>query len=88
MAPRGLDALYSGLLECPITDKVVKTITGGAGYNDTFGTEIFQCPTNSSKPLSDEHISGYKSISWPFPAHAFATPSSVSLKNGGFSIED
>ena len=78
LSPRGEDALYSGLLECPLTDKVVKTITGGAGYNDTTAAEIYQCPVNGSKPLSDQHIEGYKKISWPWAVHAFeaggATP--------------
>ena len=32
LGPSGTDALYSGLLECPITDKVLKGIEGGDGY--------------------------------------------------------
>ena len=59
LAPRGPDALYSGLLECPLTDKVQKTIQGGNGYNDTYSAKIFQCPTT---PLpTDQHLSGYRS---------------------------
>jgi hypothetical protein len=66
LAPQGLDALYSGLLECPLTDKVVKTIPGGTGYNDTFEAKIFQCPTgNNSKPESNQHLGdGYNRIKW------------------------
>ena len=116
LSPRGLDALYSGLLECPITDKVVKTIpgvlpagtqtgpafqpgcfclswcadlgcpgsAGGSGFNSTFATEIFQCPSssNNSQPLTDQHISGYKMVtiaSWP--AHAFAPTAAAAAKD-------
>ena len=77
LSPRGLDALYSGLLECPLTDKVVKTIPGGAGYNDTISAQIFQCPSKDSHPLSDQHIEGYKKIAWPWPAHAFEAATSA-----------
>jgi hypothetical protein len=73
LSPRGADAEYSGLLECPLTDKVIKTIQGGTGYNDTFGAEIFQCPSNGSHPLSDQHLQGYKSGAAPsWPARAYA----------------
>ena len=77
LSPRGLDALYSGLLECPLTDKVVKTIAGGSGYNDTVSANLFQCPSNNSHPLTDQHISGYQKVTWPWPVHAFqaVTPS-------------
>jgi hypothetical protein len=71
LAPQGPGALYSGLLECPLTDKVVKTIPGGVGYNDSYAAAIFQCPSNTSKPLTDQHIDGYKTIGWPWSVHAF-----------------
>lgn len=41
-------ALYSGLLECPLTDRVVKTIEGGAGFNTTYNAAIFQCSKNQT----------------------------------------
>jgi len=31
-----------------MTDKILKTITGGAGYNDSYGTQIFHCPASSA----------------------------------------
>lgn len=71
LAPRGPDALYSGLLECPLTDKVVKTIPGGEGFNDSFLPKVFTCPSNSSKPTSNQHIQGYTIDSWPWPVYAF-----------------
>ena len=75
LAPQGADALYSGLLECPLTDKVTKTIPGGAGYNDTFAAEIFEC---SASAVTDQHLAGYKLETWPWPVHAFAASSFVS----------
>ena len=47
LAPsKGPDALYSGILECPITDRIEKTIKGGEGYNSTFSPTLFQCNSN------------------------------------------
>lgn len=77
LAPQGPGAQYSGLLECPLTDKVVKTMPGGAGYNDSYATKIFNCPANNSKPLSNQHVDNYKTIAWPWAVHAYgagATP--------------
>ena len=40
LAPRnGTDAIYSGLLECPLTSRVRKVLTG-SGWNDSFATNI------------------------------------------------
>ncbi len=40
LAPRnGTDAIYSGLLECPLTSRIRKHLTGG-GWNDSFATNI------------------------------------------------
>ena len=39
----GPDAIYSGLLECPITTRIKKQVSGG-GWNDTFTANI-RCPT-------------------------------------------
>jgi hypothetical protein len=40
LAPRnGTDAIYSGLLECPLTSRIRKRLTGG-GWNDSFATNI------------------------------------------------
>ena len=67
LAPRGPDALYSGLLECPLTDRVKKTIQGGDGYNDTYSTEIFHC-----NGLTDQHLgAGYSRLPWK-QLHALA----------------
>jgi hypothetical protein len=74
LAPQGLDALYSGLLECPLTDKVVKTIVGGAGFNDSHAAQIFQCSANGGAP---QHIEGYKKVplgSWS--PHAYGPAAS------------
>ena len=38
----GVDAIYSGLLECPLTTRIRKQITGG-GFNDTFITQLDTC---------------------------------------------
>ena len=43
LAPTGPEARYSGLLECPLTDRVEKIIKGGPGYNSTFDRTIFPC---------------------------------------------
>jgi len=36
----GPDAIYSGLLECPITTRIAKIIDGNGGFNDTYHAEI------------------------------------------------
>lgn len=38
----GVDAIYSGLLECPLTTRLRKQITGG-GWNDTFAVQLSGC---------------------------------------------
>lgn len=43
LAPNGSDALYSGLLECPLTDRVAKDIVGGESFNATYSPTIFNC---------------------------------------------
>jgi len=48
LAPRGKDALYSGLLECPLTDRVEKIIQGGQGFNSTYSPNLFQCASNGT----------------------------------------
>ena len=40
----GVDSIYSGLLECPLTTRLRKQITGG-GWNDTFVTSLAACGT-------------------------------------------
>lgn len=40
----GVDAIYSGLLECPLTTRLRKEITGG-GFNDTFRASLDTCAT-------------------------------------------
>ena len=46
----GPDAIYSGLLECPVTTRIRKTFEpGSAGFNDSFAAQAFSCP--SSGPL-------------------------------------
>lgn len=41
----GPDAVYSGLLECPLTTRIRKHFDGGAsGWNDTVSAAVFACP--------------------------------------------
>ena len=40
LAPTDKNALYSGLLECPLTDRVQKIIPGGTGFNSTYALLI------------------------------------------------
>eukprot|EP00039_Didymoeca_costata_P007144 m.96763 g.96763 ORF g.96763 m.96763 type:complete len:478 (-) comp13558_c0_seq3:1265-2698(-) len=48
----GPDAIYSGLLECPLTTRIKKLFDGSPDFNDTYSLETFKCsktdPTNSS----------------------------------------
>ena len=40
----GPDAIYSGLLECPLTTRITKTFDGGnGGFNDTVAATTFAC---------------------------------------------
>ena len=49
LAPvNGTDAIYSGLLECPITSRVRKRLTGG-GWSDSFATNIANCSSQQAK---------------------------------------
>lgn len=42
----GPDAVYSGLLECPLTSRVEKLYAGGSsGWNDTQDARVFGCDT-------------------------------------------
>ena len=43
---------YSGILECPLTSRVQKTVQGGNGFNDTVQPALFAC---SSKVTACEH---------------------------------
>eukprot|EP00462_Mataza_sp_D1_P024841 CAMPEP_0175128078 /NCGR_PEP_ID=MMETSP0087-20121206/4735_1 /TAXON_ID=136419 /ORGANISM="Unknown Unknown, Strain D1" /LENGTH=719 /DNA_ID=CAMNT_0016410113 /DNA_START=120 /DNA_END=2279 /DNA_ORIENTATION=+ len=47
----GIDAVYSGLLECPLTTRIRKHITGG-GWNDSYVPQIFSC---HKKPQGCQH---------------------------------
>ena len=38
----GVDAIYSGLLECPLTTRIRKQLTGG-GWNDSFAVQLDTC---------------------------------------------
>ena len=38
----GPDAVYSGLLECPLTSRIRKQLSGG-GWNDTIAVQLHQC---------------------------------------------
>ena len=50
----GPDAIYSGLLECPLTSRIQKNFgEGSAGFNDSFAAQAFSsCPSGapSGKP--------------------------------------
>ena len=50
LAPK--DAVYSGLLECPLTDRISKILPGGNGYNATYPPTVFNC---ESSVTSCEH---------------------------------
>jgi hypothetical protein len=46
LSPPG--APYSGLLECPLTDKIEKVLPGGySGYNSTYPRQLFQCQSEA-----------------------------------------
>ena len=49
LAPTGPDAVYSGLLECPMTDRVQKIVKGGDSFNSTFTPTLFQCAGNVTR---------------------------------------
>lgn len=38
----GPDAIYSGLLECPLTDRIQRTVDGAAGFNDSYQVVGFE----------------------------------------------
>ena len=41
----GPDAIYSGLLECPVTTRIRKSFEPGSyGFNDSFAAQAFSCP--------------------------------------------
>jgi hypothetical protein len=44
LAPEG--ATYSGLLECPMSDKIQKLIPGGGGYDPTYPPTTFECASD------------------------------------------
>eukprot|EP00039_Didymoeca_costata_P019055 m.336065 g.336065 ORF g.336065 m.336065 type:complete len:758 (-) comp17746_c0_seq1:59-2332(-) len=44
----GPDATYSGLLECPLTTRIRKHITGG-GWNDSVTTQILDCSASNAQ---------------------------------------
>lgn len=52
LAPPG--APYSGLLECPLTDKIQKIVPGN-GFNSTYPPTLFQCKSNVT---SCRHVIG------------------------------
>jgi hypothetical protein len=59
----GPDALYSGLLECPITDRIQKTIKGGAGFNKSiFTPTLFQCPPSGPSPPPTPSTASWSTI--------------------------
>ena len=53
----GPDALYSGLLECPVTTRIKKNLEGSSGFEDSFAVQAFSCNTQPSVP-SCEHLVG------------------------------
>jgi hypothetical protein len=43
------NASYSGLLECPLTDRIQKILPGGnAGFNSSFPPTLFQCTSSNA----------------------------------------
>ena len=56
LAPReGPDAIYSGLLECPLTDRIAKEVKGGAsGFENTTVAQVFKCGA-TKEPQVCEH---------------------------------
>ena len=56
LSPReGPDAIYSGLLECPLTDRIAKEVKGGvSGFENTTVSKIFQCGV-AKEPQACEH---------------------------------
>jgi hypothetical protein len=49
LSPNDTSALYSGVLECPITDRIQKIIPGGTGFNSTFAPALFECSSNVTR---------------------------------------
>jgi hypothetical protein len=72
LAPTDNNALYSGLLECPLTDRVQKMIPGGMSFNSTYAlliadvANVPQCggvkpkpsPKTPGIPLNPAHAGG------------------------------
>lgn len=54
LAPKsGPDAIYSGILECPLTTRIQKVLQGGStGFNDTFFPDIFSCAGSAPQQCS------------------------------------
>ena len=56
-SPEG--ARYSGLLECPLTDRIAKVFPGGGssntGFNSTFSPTILPCKGGNSSTTVCEH---------------------------------
>lgn len=49
LAPQsGPDAIYSGLLECPLTTKIQKIFDGSPGFNDTYEPAVFECDAHQA----------------------------------------
>lgn len=49
----GPDAVYSGLLECPLTTRIQKIIEGNGGFNDTYFAQIFTAKQGCEHAVSN-----------------------------------
>ena len=59
LGPHGTDALYSGLLECPLTDRVTKAVVGGDGFDPIYEPAIFECSAVPSGYAGDTALRWY-----------------------------
>jgi len=58
----GVDAIYSGLLECPLTTRIRKKYTGG-GWNDSVTVNVSPCQPSTSFPTAKKCFEAAKLIS-------------------------
>ena len=91
LAPTEGPNLYSGILECPLTTRIQKTLTGG-GWNDSFTANIVgankpgpSCP----KPLdtAESCFAAAKKIGISADAHVATTQGNSAVLPAGCSVQ-
>ena len=90
LAPlNGTDAVYSGLLECPLTTRIKKTITGG-GWNDSFTASIKggvgpSCP--KALDTADACFAAAKEVGLSASMHVTTTQGNSATRPTGCSVQ-